>query len=195
MSWRPALGLLCLAFAVFGAAWLEASMLRHMLLQLPLLLAAGSLLASAPLLYWSRIVRIDQHGISGLTALLMVSAYWMIPRALELSLAHRGYAVAKFASMLVVGWWLPGALRRAHVVVQVFYLGNLSWMMAMAGLLYQDLPQRLCNAYLLDDQEQTGRALVLAALLIGGCCLCRLRAAQSTATGTCVAPVDISDPG
>lgn len=40
-------------------------------------------------------------------------------------------------------------------------------MMAIAGMLYRELPQRLCNAYLLDDQDVTGSWLVGLALVLG----------------------------
>jgi hypothetical protein len=39
-------------------------------------------------------------------------------------------------------------------------------MMAFAGIQYQNLPQRLCNAYRLDDQTDTGMALVIASVVI-----------------------------
>jgi hypothetical protein len=34
------------------------------------------------------------------------------------------------------------------------------------GLLYQDNPERLCNFYLLGDQEVAGRGLVIVAVLV-----------------------------
>jgi hypothetical protein len=89
MSARLAAGTACLLAATVARHWLEAAMLRHMLLQLPLLLAAGWLLAGALAsrapAWLRRSVRLDQHGLCGLTSLLLV-AYWMIPRALEQSL-------------------------------------------------------------------------------------------------------------
>jgi hypothetical protein len=163
------IGLACLLLAALPRHWLEASMLRHMLLQLPLLLAAGWMLsAGRPQRRWSRV---DQHGLTGLVALLFISAYWMIPRALEHSINSPLAEAAKFASLLMLGAALPGSLRRANWIVQLFFLGNLGWMMAVAGIQYQNLPQRLCNAYLLDDQIATGMALVAAsiALVIGWC--------------------------
>lgn len=167
---RCEFALVCLLGATLPWRWLEASMLRHMLIQLPLLLAAGWCFGGAAAPYlprWSGyIAKIDQHGIFGLTALLAVSAYWMIPRALELSLTLPLIALTKYASLLATGAMLAGSLERACGVIQLFYLGNFSSMMAIAGIQYQNLPQRLCNAYFLDDQNQTGMALVLAALAV-----------------------------
>lgn len=176
---RPALhaaaGWLCLAGAVFAHRWLEASMLRHMLLQLPLLAAAGWLVAGRAA-RTGRVAALDEHGLSTFTALIFVSAYWMVPRALELSLTAPAAQAAKFASLLLTGALLPGALKRANRIVQLFFLGNLCAMMAIAGMLYQDMPQRLCNAYLLDDQVVTGTGLVLASLAIAAIwCLCQIR--------------------
>lgn len=170
---RAGLALACLLAATLPRVWLESSMLRHMLLQLPLLVAAGWLLAGAMPRgrqgsqpgRW-RIAAVDQHGLTGLTALLFVSAYWMIPRALELSITDPLVEAAKFISLGTLGAILPGSLRRANRIVQLFYMGNLCWMTAIAGIQYQNMPQRLCNAYLLDDQIATGAALVCASIAI-----------------------------
>ena len=145
---------------------LEASMLRHMLVQLPLLVVCGALLRP-----WLRLptelTRMDGQGLTTFTAAVFITTYWMIPRALEQALFEPLAALAKFASLLVLGAALPGALRRAHVVVQLFFVANICAMMAIAGMLYRELPQRLCNAYLLDDQSVTGTALVVLALVLG----------------------------
>ena len=45
-------------------------------------------------------------------------------------------------------------------MLQGFFLGMLLPMMAVVGQLYIDSPLRLCNAYLLDDQERLGRWLI-----------------------------------
>lgn len=160
---RMAAGAACLLAAIGGASWLEASMLRHMLLQLPLIVAAGALLG-APLVPVRRMAAIDEHGLTVLSALMFISAYWMIPRALELSLAGGMTEAAKFLSLFAIGMLLPGAAQRANIVIQLFFLGNFCAMTAIAGMLYQELPQRLCNAYLLDDQAHTGMALVAASV-------------------------------
>lgn len=158
-------GLACLLLAALPRHWLEASMLRHMLLQLPLLVAAGWLLAGRAR-WMARAAVIDQHGVTGLTILLFVSAYWMIPRALELSINVPSAEAGKFASLLLLGALLRGSMKRANWIVQIFFLGNFSWMMAIAGIQYQNMPQQLCNAYLLDDQITTGVALVVASIVI-----------------------------
>lgn len=172
-----------LLLAVGAAPWLEASMARHMLVQLPALVLAGW--ASAGLLpaRWSA-ARIDDYGITGLTALLLVSAYWMVPRALELSLASPLSEAAKLASLFSLGLILPGSLRRCPWVAQLFFLGNVSAMMAIAGMQYQNLPQRLCNAYLLDDQNVAGMGLVAAAVLIAMAWCARIAPALSSTPHT-----------
>jgi len=170
-----ALGCLLLAAAALPRHWLEATMLRHMLLQLPLITAAGWLIAAR-----SRALRAaawcDEHGILGLTLLMFISAYWMIPRTLELSITEAPYEAAKFGSLMLLGALLPGSLRRANRIIQLFFLGNFCAMMAIAGMQYQELPQRLCNAYLLDDQAWTGTGLVTASLLIAALWSWRQRA-------------------
>ncbi len=161
---------LLLAMLIATRGIVEPLMFRHMLIQLPLLVLCGVLwqpwLERLPVALSARLASFDMQGLAGLTAASFVTAYWMIPRALEQALVAPGAEVAKFASLLLLGVALPGSLRRAHVVVQLFFVANVCAMMAIAGLLYQDMPQRLCNAYLLDDQGSTGAALVGFALAL-----------------------------
>lgn len=150
---------------IVSSPWLESSMARHMLVLLPLLVFVGW---TAVGLLPARLsaARFDEYGIAGLSAMLFVSAYWMIPRALELSLTSPMFEAAKFGSLVLLGLILPGSLKRCPWVVQLFFLGNFGAMMAIAGMQYQNMPQRLCNAYLLEDQGITGLGLVVGAILI-----------------------------
>ena len=163
-----------LAVLLASRAPLEATMWRHMLVQLPLLVVCGALLRPSlrPCLRpWLRFPsgapRWDVQGLASFTATAFVTTYWMIPRALEQALDEPVANVLKFASLLLVGALVPGAMRRAHIVVQLFFVANICAMMAIAGMLYRELPQRLCNAYLLDDQDLTGSSLVGLALALG----------------------------
>jgi hypothetical protein len=164
-------GVAALVLAALPRHWLESVMWRHMLLQLPLLLAAGWLIgiglgaANPRCLRRLRTLRAaDRHGLTGMTAALFITAYWMIPRALELSINLPQFEAAKFASLLLAGFLLPGALKRASMMIQLFFLGNFCWMTAIVGIQYQNMPQRLCNAYLLDDQLTTGAGLVMLSI-------------------------------
>ena len=166
---QAALGAVLLAVLAWPAArqWLEASMWRHMLLQFPLWLLAGSLLAAAlPPRARSAIARGNAHGITGLVAVGVVLSVLMVPRVLDLALRDAGIEAAKCSALLLAGAALRLSWRPAGLVLQSFFLGMLLPMMIVVGQLYVDSPLRLCNAYLLDDQERLGRWLIgLASLL------------------------------
>lgn len=139
---------------------LEASMWRHMVLQYPLWMLAGALLTAAlPERAQNGIARWNASGISGLilagTALLVL----MIPRVLDLALLHPPTEFAKSAALLATGSALRLSWRRAGLVVQGFFLGNMLLMGVAIGQLYANSPLRLCNAYLLDDQVRLGNWL------------------------------------
>jgi len=161
-------GALLVALALLLRGPLEASMALHMVVQLPMIAVGGALSGlaaarqAAPLA--GAQARWDAHGLAGLVWLLLASAYWMVPRALEQSLTMPLAEAGKFASLFLLGFLLPGALSRAAAVIQLFFLGNFCAMMAIAGMLYQDMPQRLCNAYSVDDQVVTGVGLVVASI-------------------------------
>ena len=146
---------------------LEASMWRHMVLQFPLLMAAGALLAAAlPPRARGAVARWNAHGIAGLVGVAMVLGVLMVPRVLDLALRDPAIEAAKVAVLLGAGAALRLSWRAAGLVVQGFFLGNVLPMTAVVGQLYIDAPLRLCNAYLLDDQARLGQWLIALAVLL-----------------------------
>lgn len=146
---------------------MESSMWRHMLLQAPAWLLAGALLAVAlPARVRAGLVRWNRHGVSGLLGAALVFTLLMVPRVLDLALLRADVEVAKLLALLLAGAALRLSWRPAGLVLQFFFLGNVLAMMVVVGQLYIDSPLRLCNAYLLDDQERLGRWLIGVAALV-----------------------------
>lgn len=165
---QAALGLALCALLAWPALRqaLEASMWRHMVLQFPLLMGAGALLAAAlPPRVRAAVARWNAHGIAGLVLVAGVLSVLMVPRVLDLALRDPAIEAAKCAALLCAGAALRLSWRAAGLVVQGFFLGNLLPMTAVVGQLYIDAPLRLCNAYLLDDQARLGQWLIALAAL------------------------------
>ena len=172
-SWRkwrlPAAGLLlCLLALPAARDWLEASMTRHMLVQFPLLALAGfGLAASLPQRWVTRMNRWNGNGVTGLFAAALVLALLMIPRLLDLALVNGWIELAKFLALLVCGAAVQLSWQPAGLLVQGFFLGNVLPMTVVVGYLFESSPVRLCNAYLLGDQESLGQGLVWVAAAVG----------------------------
>lgn len=142
-------------------------MWRHMLLQFPLLMLAGALLAAAftPRAR-TRIARWNALGISGMVLTALVLAVLMVPRVLDLALLHPHIEITKYIALLAAGAALRLSWGPAGLIVQGFFLGNMLPMTTVIGQLYIDSPLRLCNAYLLDDQERLGQWLIACAATV-----------------------------
>ena len=154
---------------------LEAGMGLHMLVQFPLLALAGWLFAGAlPPRWRERAAAWNAHGITGLLFVALAMALLMIPRLLDLAVADMRIDAGKMIALVLAGAALQLSWTCAGKLVQGFFLGNVLPMTAAVGQLFQDSPLRLCNAYLLDDQERVGMALVALALLAGAAWLANL---------------------
>jgi hypothetical protein len=159
----------------------ESRMAAHMLLQFPLLVASGWMLACVcpARSRWLRgFDSLDAHGLLGISFASCALAFWMIPTALDLALLSEPTRWAKYASLWLTGLALRRSRERLNSELAVFFVGTLVWMMATVGLVYQTMPQRLCVSYLIDEQRWTGIGLVAAALLLGTTALWRLVAAS-----------------
>lgn len=167
MMKRTALALLPLVFISPGVrALVESRMSAHMLLQFPLLFAAGWA-AAVWLPGRSRPAAVDALGLASATWASAVLAFWMLPVALDLALLNPVMAGLKYAT-----WWNAGLLLargwpRLAVELKVFFLGNAAWMTATAGLLYRETETRLCVSYRYDEQVWTGTGLVVWACALG----------------------------
>lgn len=174
-------------------ALLEASMWRHMVLQFPLWMLAGALLAAAlPARARAGLARWNALGISGLLWVALVLAVLMVPRVLDLALRAPAIEVLKCSALMLAGAALRLSWQPAGRVVQGFFLGNVLPMMVVVGQLYVDSPLRLCNAYLLDDQERLGRWLITLAALLAVAWIARvfwaLARREAVATAQCPHP-------
>jgi len=148
-------------------AWLEADMARHMLVEFPLLVGAGVVLARfAPRRIDATIERFDTYGLTGWLAASLVLAFWMIPAALDAAVASAGLNAVKIASLVAAGFLLHGAMRRSPRTLEAFFVGNFTWMAATVGLVYQEADSRLCLAYLVDAQQRAGSGLVVLAVAV-----------------------------
>ncbi|KQU66022.1 MULTISPECIES: hypothetical protein [unclassified Rhizobacter] len=146
---------------------LEASMALHMLVEFPLLLAVGWAAAAQRPRAAGRDSRWDVEGLSSAVLVMLTSALWMLPVALDLALLDPWIALAKALNWLAAGAVLARALQRWPRELRLFVLFNLAWMMATAGLLYRESESRLCVNYLVDQQWWAGTGLLGVALLLG----------------------------
>jgi hypothetical protein len=150
-------------------AWLEASMALHMLAQLPLLAWTGYCAGSA----WLRsrpagaaaralagVQSFNAGGATGILAASFVMVLWMLPRCLDLARLDPAVDAVKFLTVPAAGlavalsWPRLPAIARAVVHLEVIAtLFRFGW-----GYLAAE--ERLCLAYLADDQQRTGELLL-----------------------------------
>ncbi len=151
--------LLCLLSIPRVAEMLESTMTGQMLVQIPLLIAAGYFIGR----YLERSIPSLRSYIGGIPGLFMIAftiLFWMLPRSLDSTLASFPMEFAKYVSLpllagvpLGVGWHRLGFIAKGfawiHLISMVFLM---SW-------LYASSPVRVCNRYLLEQQQATGRIL------------------------------------
>lgn len=179
----PSRGALPCAVALFAVLLvppvrnaLEASMTMQMLVQIPLLAGVGMLLARAlPRRALVAIEPWNRHGASALVLASFAAALWMLPRALDAAVNDPLAAAAKHVSLpLAVG--LPLALawpRMGFIARGVLLLESVATLFRL-GWLYSVSTERLCNNYLLGDQQQLGRWLLALGAMLSVTIACKL---------------------
>jgi hypothetical protein len=158
---------IALAIAAGMRPWLEATMARHMVIEIPLMFAIGWLAArrAGPAVE-KTLARWNAHGISALLYTTAVSMFWMMPIALDRAVLDPAVGIIKVVSIVLAGFSLGFSWYSAELVVQSFFVFNTVSMLLTAGLLYQQAPEQLCSVYLAGQQSATGEGLVGWSLVI-----------------------------
>lgn len=175
-GWRPPAHSIGLALAMLGCALsvppgralIEQSMAWHMVVQMPMLVAAGWLLMGRQGLHADRRSDWNQYGLTGFIASQLITAYWMLPLAIDRAVVLPQADAAKLVSLLVCGAMLKLSFQRSPAVLQLFFVGYAVSMLASAGLFLATTDRRLCNAYPLDSQLSAGGGVVALGIALGG---------------------------
>jgi len=145
---------------------LEATMTAQMLVQLPLLVAAGWLLSRAlPPRLLAGVERWSHRGFTGLVLVTVTAAFWMLPRSLDAATSQPLIVAAKYLSVpLLIGLPFGVSWPRMGFVIRGVFLVEFVASFFRLGWLYLISPIRLCNNYALNDQQRLGGSM----LAIGG---------------------------
>ncbi|HYG85599.1 MAG TPA: hypothetical protein VD978_05005 [Azospirillum sp.] len=145
----------------------EADMSLHMLVQIPLLMVAGWLLAGAlrpPA--WFRLA--DEGGWAGTLVAVLAASYWMVPRVLDAALVDLRFEFLKFVGLpLLVGAPLRWSWPRLSALGRGFVITNMLSMTAFVGWLYVAAPVRVCVYYMAEQQVMAGKLLLAATAAAG----------------------------
>lgn len=160
-----AFGVGVLFFCVFLRRDLEADPVLHVLVLLPGLAVGGGLIVSG---ISESLTRPRQ---SSANALVLVSVFtvlfWMLPRYIDASLTSGMVKGVKFLTLTVlVGACLNYAWKWAHPFLRGFVKANAISMLGVLSFLYVYAPVRICNSYLVSDQERLGVAFLLVAFVL-----------------------------
>jgi hypothetical protein len=142
-----------------------------MLVQLPLLVLAGWCLGTSCMSLFGRARKSEwnQGGIPGLLIAITALLFWMLPKSLDGALEGIDLEVAKFITLpLCLGVPLALSWRRAHPLVRGFLKAQFLSMLGVLSFLYSAAPIRICNNYLVSEQETLGLLLGAIALLLAG---------------------------
>ena len=141
-------------------------MTTQMLVQIPLLVAAGWLLFRAfPGSVLARVERWNHRGITGLVLATAAATFWMLPRSLDAATSHAPVAAAKYLSVpLLIGLPFAVSWPRMGFVVRGVFLVEFVATFFRLGWVYLISPIRLCNNYALNDQQRLGGYM----LAVGG---------------------------
>jgi hypothetical protein len=169
---RALLPAACLWLALLAPplrAWLESSMVLHMLVQLPLLAGIGYCAGWV----WmharqdgtaARTLGLAQSfnagGATGIVAASFVMVLWMLPRCLDLARLDPAIDAIKFVSVTAAGLALALSWPRLPVIARAVVHLEVIATLFRFGWGYLAAEERLCLAYLADDQQRAGELLL-----------------------------------
>ena len=147
------------ASALCTQPFVAADPVTHVLVQMPLLALAGATLPVRPLPR-------EVIGAAFVLALVTV-AVWMLPRSVDAALTGWAGHVAKFLTLpLLFGLPLALSWNRLGPVLRGFVKAQCISMLLLLAFLYTHAPLRICNSYLVSDQQRLGLGFAVAAIAL-----------------------------
>ena len=150
-------------------AWLESSMVLHMLVQLPLLAGIGfcagwAWMQARPGDAAARTLGVAQSfntgGLTGILAASFVMVLWMLPRFLDLARLDAAVDALKYVSVPAAGAAIALSWPRLPVIARAVVHLEVIATLFRFGWGYLAAEERLCLAYLAGDQQRTGEILL-----------------------------------
>jgi len=150
-------------------AWLESSMVLHMLVQLPLLAGIGfcagwAWMQSRPGCAAARTLGVAQSfnagGVTGILAASFVMVLWMLPRFLDLARLDAAVDALKYFSVPAAGAAIALSWPRLPVIARAVVHLEVIATLFRFGWGYLAAEERLCLAYLAGDQQRAGEILL-----------------------------------
>ncbi|WML38214.1 hypothetical protein RCG19_13375 [Neobacillus sp. OS1-2] len=139
------------------------TMIGQMIIQIPLLALAGYFLGSG---FRKDDSEYNSLGIPGLLIVLFASIYWLLPRSLDAALNSSVFEILKYVTVpLLIGLPLAWSWGKLPGTVKGVVWANVISMLFVMGWLYANAPIRLCNNYLIGQQNQLGTTLMVLSLL------------------------------
>ena len=153
--------LYCLLLTPQALELLEHQMVLHMLVQIPLLIAVGWFLALcvSPLLIGVN-EQWNGYGISGFILGIFTLGFWMLPQNLDGALSHLEFEIVKLVSLpFLCGLPLGLSWTTTTKLIRGFLKANFISMLLFLSWAYTVVPFRVCNNYLVSDQETLATTL------------------------------------
>lgn len=159
-----------------GRRLIEQSMVWHMVVQMPMLVAGGWWLAGTAIKNQSshRFADWNRYGLTGFISSQLITAYWMLPLAIDRAIVLPGADALKLVSLLASGAMLKASFERSPAVLQLFFVGYAVSMLMSVGVFLATTDRRLCNAYSLDSQSTAGNGVMALGIALGSAWAWRL---------------------
>lgn len=148
------------------ARFMEAIMIIHMHMQMPLLVVSGLLMAPYLQRRYARFFETwNAGGMPGLLLFALIATYWLVPRTMDEALTSAGMEIFKFISLpLLAGIPLRDSWKKLSSTWQNVTIGYFTVAFSGMGLLYIYAPFQLCNNYLMTEQFTLGWGFLLTAM-------------------------------
>jgi hypothetical protein len=169
MAYRYTDGLPGALLAVIAVArpWLDATMVRHMAIEIPVLFIIGWIAAwRAGARLGKSVAHWDAHGIPVLLYATLTGMFWMMPVTLDKAVLQPSWGILKILSIVLAGFLLGARWCRVSLIIQSFIVLNAVSMLLTGGLLYQQAQDQLCSVYFSGQQSAAGVGLLAWALII-----------------------------
>lgn len=143
--------------------WLAKTMLRHQLIEIPLIFFCGIFTGRY---IWKLSAKDSYIAVSMIIFIMFSLIFWMLPKSVDLAALSPSFNKIMNIHIFIVGWLTTSVLKDTIFELKIFLLGMIAAKLMAVGVTLRVFNLLLCSAFSIEQQEETGFYMILLAIVL-----------------------------
>ena len=143
--------------------WLTLTMLRHQLIEIPVLLFTGVIFGK---IIWKPDAKNVSFSVSLIIFFIFSLIFWMLPKSIDLAVLNPLFNKLMNIHIFIAGICAFSIIKDSVFELKVYFTGMISAMLMAVGITLRVFNLLLCSSFSIEQQRETGIYLITIAIIM-----------------------------